>query len=95
MKPIPQHDAAKAADSFAVMAATRTGLFEGAHAQGRYKVVALEPRDASAYHTLKSEIDDFVKAGDVIRAAMATQALEKLQEVAWQDEFDKDRKSVV
>lgn len=88
MKPIPQHDAAKAADSFAVMAANRTGLFEGARAEGRYKFVALEPRNTSMYFTLKEEIDAFVKAGDVIRAAMATKALEKLQEVAWVDEFD-------
>jgi len=88
MNPIPQIDKANAADAFRTMYANRSGLFEGAHAAGRYKVRALEPRNASAYHTLKAEIAAFVQAGDVIRAAMATKALEKLQEVAWQDEFD-------
>lgn len=88
MKPIPQIDKANAADLFRTMYAERSGLFEGARAEGRYKVTCLEPRNTSTYHTLKAEIDAFVKAGDVIRAAMATKALEKLQEVAWQDEFD-------
>ncbi len=88
MNPIPQIDQANAADDFRTMFANRTGIFEGAHAEGRYRFTALEPKNASAYHTLKAEIDAFVLAGDVIRAAMATKALEKLLEVAWVDEFD-------
>jgi hypothetical protein len=88
MKPAPQIDAANATDDFRTMYQNRTGLFEGARAEGRYKVRALEPRNVSMHGTLRAEIDAFVKAGDVIRAAMATKALERLQEVAWEDEFD-------